>query len=359
MAMHTVIMAGGSGTRFWPLSRRDRPKQLLAITGTSTMIRQTSERVLEVTPFSRQWVVCGTRHAAGVQQELPELPKAHLLIEPAARNTAPCIGLACIHALFEDPQALLVVTPSDAYVKDAAAFCTHVRAAMETAQAGKITTLGLRPSRPETGYGYIKMGAALASKAGLAVHAVDRFVEKPNLPTAQQYLADGSYLWNAGIFVFSARHMMEAMARHMPELHAGLLKLQGALGTPGYDALLAQVYPTLPSQSIDYGVMEKEAGALAVVPSTFPWSDVGSFAALPEVLPTDGEGNLARGTALLKDTRGSVVDARAGRLVAVVGMDDVMVVDTPDAVLVIPKSKAQDVGKILEMLKAQGREDLL
>jgi mannose-1-phosphate guanylyltransferase len=359
MAFHSVIMAGGSGTRFWPLSRRDKPKQLLAITGTSTMIRQTAERVAPVTPFARQWVVCGARHEAGVKHELPELPASHILVEPLGRNTAPCIGLACIHALKEDPDAVLCVLPSDAYVSDVGAFGTHMRAAEKSAREGHITTLGLRPSRPETGYGYIKMAAKTGEAEGLPIHAVERFVEKPNLPTAQQYLADGNYLWNAGIFVFSAREMMDALREHVPALFEGLLRLQVSLGKPGYAQAVKDIYPTLPSISIDYAVMEKVASTLSVVPSTFPWSDVGSFAALPEVLPTDAQGNLASGTVLLKDAQGCVVDARAGRLVAVVGVKDLMVVDTRDALLVIPKDRAQDVGKLLDLLKEQGREDLL
>ncbi|MBI5496062.1 MAG: mannose-1-phosphate guanylyltransferase [Deltaproteobacteria bacterium] len=358
MAFHSVIMAGGSGTRFWPLSRRDRPKQLLAITGDRTMLRQTSERVAAVTPPARQWVVCGTRHEAGVRAELPELPAAQILVEPIGRNTAPCIGLAALHLCAVDRDAVACVLPSDAFVPDAAAFGRHMQAAEAGAQAGHITTLGLRPTRAETGYGYIRMAAQQSAHGGLPLHAVDRFVEKPDRATAEKYLADGSYLWNAGIFVFRAAHMLEAIERHLPALHAGLQKLQAVLGTPRYADVLREVYPALPSISIDYGVMEKEPG-LYVVPSTFPWSDVGSFAALPEVLPVDAAGNLLRGDVLARDARDCVVDARAGRLCAVVGVQGLIVVDTPDALLVIPKDRAQDVGKLLDVLKERGKDQLL
>lgn len=357
MALHSVIMAGGSGTRFWPLSRQDRPKQLLAITSDRTMLRDTAERVTALTPFSRQWVVCGARHEVSARHELPELPASHILVEPLGRNTAPCIGLACIHALKEDPQAILCVLPADAYVADAADFCRHLEAAARSAEAGRITTLGLRPTRPETGYGYVKSGAVLTSGT-IAVHAVERFVEKPDLPTAEKYLKDGSYLWNAGIFVFSARQMMEAMGRHLPELHKGLNRLAAAVGTAAYPALLKEIYPALPAISIDYGVMEKESG-LAVVPSTFAWSDVGSFTALSQVLPVDQQGNLTRGTVLLHESQGCVVDARAGRVVAVLGATDLVVVDAPGALLVMPRDRAQQVGQLLPRLKDMGREDLL
>ncbi|MEW5850566.1 MAG: mannose-1-phosphate guanylyltransferase [Myxococcota bacterium] len=358
MSLHSVIMAGGSGTRFWPLSRRVTPKQLLAITSDRTMIRETAERLVSLTPFATQWVVCGTVHADAVRKELPELPRSHILVEPVGRNTAPCIGLACIHLLREDPDAVVCVLPSDAHVSDAADFCRHLARAEAAAKAGFITTLGIRPSRPETGYGYIQTGKSLEVGAGMAVHRVERFVEKPDLATAQKYLASGDYLWNAGIFVFSARQMLAAMQKHMPELYTSLMALGENIGTPGYDARLAELYPRMPSQSIDYGVMEKEKD-LAVVPSTFGWSDVGSFAALPEVLGVDEHGNLVRGTALLDGCRDCVVDSRAGRLVAGVGLGGLMVIDTKDALLVIPKDRAQDVKTVLEQLKKKGREDLL
>lgn len=359
MALHCVIMAGGSGTRFWPLSRRQRPKQLLAITGGQTMLRETAERVVPLTAWTRQWVVCGAVHESAVRLELPELPGGHILVEPAGRNTAPCIGLACIHALREDPEAVLCVLPSDAWIKDSADFCRHLAAAADTAGTGRITTLGIRPSRPETGYGYVQSGARLNnSAAAVAVHAVERFVEKPDRATAERYVADGTYLWNAGIFVFGARQMLTAIQRHMPDLHAGLAQLQGTLGTAEYAPRLEAIYPRLPSQSIDYGIMEKEQG-LAVVPSSFGWSDVGSFAALPDVLETDGNGNVLRGDGLLQDCRGTVVDARAGRLVAVVGVQGLVVVDSPDALLVIPRDRAQDVRGVLDALKTSGRENLL
>lgn len=359
MAIHTVIMAGGSGTRFWPLSRRDRPKQFIAVAGERSMLAQTSQRVTALTPPQRQWVVCGTRHQMAARADLPEVPQAQILVEPLGRNTAPCIALACAHVARVDPDAVLCVIPSDQYVPDAPAFCAALEAAAHTARQGRITTLGIRPTRPETGFGYIQMGSSVDHHDGLAIHDVKRFVEKPDLPTAQAYLADGSYLWNAGIFVFQARHMDGVLARHLPDLHAAITELAGTMGTAAYDQALARIYPTLPSISVDYGIMEKEATQLCVVPASFAWNDVGSFAALPDVLPQDAQGNVTRGDVLLKDVNGGVVDARAGRLVAVLGLDDVVVVDTPDAVLVTRKDRSQQVGALLEMLKARGREELM
>jgi mannose-1-phosphate guanylyltransferase len=360
MALHTVIMAGGSGTRFWPLSRQRRPKQLLAVTGARSMLRLTAERVAPLTPFDRQWVVCGAVHDEAVRVELPEVPPAHVLVEPVGRNTAPCVALACIHALSEDPEAVLCALPSDAHVADPASFRAHLSAAAAAAATGRTVTLGIRPTRPETGYGYIQSGPPLPGQEHEPrAHAVTRFVEKPDRPTAERYLAEGTYLWNAGIFVFRAASMLEAIQRHMPALHGQVLDLARHLGTPGYGRALADTYPRLPAQSIDYGVMEKEPPErLAVIPSSFGWSDVGSFAALLEVLPTDGAGNLFVGDVVARDCRHSLVDARAGRVVAVVGLDGLVVVDAPDALLVIPADRAQEVRAVLDALKQQGRDGL-
>jgi mannose-1-phosphate guanylyltransferase len=313
--------------------------------------------VAKLTPYSFQWVVCGSRHEAAVRNDLPELPARNILVEPMGRNTAPCIGLACIHVIHQDPDAVLAVMPADAYVPHAELFCSYLSTAARSAVVHGITTLGLRPTRPETGYGYIQYGSVLQDGAH-QVHAVARFVEKPNRLTAEQYIADGTYLWNAGIFVFRAQQMLHAIKTHMPALHQGLMRLDSALESPAYASALKEVYPTLPSQSIDYGVMEKESG-LAVVPSAFEWNDVGSHAALPDVLPTDAQGNLARGQVLLIEAQGCIVDGRAGRLCALMGVKDLVVVDTTDALLVIPRERAQHVGQILELLKARGREDLL
>ena len=260
MSLHAVILAGGSGTRFWPLSRAKRPKQFLPLVTGRTLLAETFARVLPLCPAERTWVVCGKDHVDGVRGTLPDLPPAHLVVEPVARNTAPAIGLACVHALREDPQATLMVLPSDHHVSRPEAFRDALALASRACQNGDLLTLGIRPTRPETGYGYLKRGP---EKAG-GVFAVEAFVEKPDAATARRYLQDPAYSWNAGIFVFRADAMMDALGRHLPKVHEGL--------TRGGD------FSALQSISIDYGVMEPESQTthrIALVPGDFGWSDVG------------------------------------------------------------------------------------
>jgi mannose-1-phosphate guanylyltransferase len=350
---YVVVMAGGSGTRFWPASRRAHPKQFLAIGGDRSLLRQTVERVRGLVPWSRVLVVTGQVHARHAQVELPELPEENLLIEPTGRNTAPCIAWATevVHA--RDPEAVVAVLPADHYVADAEDFAAHLSAAMDGAAEGRIVLLGLVPTRPETGYGYIRRGEARGEVGGKALHGVAAFVEKPDAETAAGYLADGGYLWNSGMFVFQTGAMRAAIERHLPALAAGV----ASIVVEGKK--LSKVYPELPSVSVDYGVMEKEGEALSVVPSTFPWSDVGSWDAAREVQTADAADNVSIGDAFLVDSSGCFVDARGGRTVAIVDGQDLVVVDTTDAVLVVPRHKTQSVKKLVEALVARGREELL
>lgn len=342
-----VIMAGGSGTRFWPLSRSSRPKQFLALTGKNSMIAETMKRLSGLTTPARTSVVCGERHAALVKKALPKLPKQNVVVEPEARNTAPAIALACAHVAHADPEGTIVVLPSDQHVADPAAFLESVHEAIAIAQTGFIVTLGIAPTRPETGYGYIRVGEPMTGTA----KKVGAFVEKPNVQTAQEYLSSGNYLWNAGIFVFRVDVMLAAFASLMPDLYAALAPIRAAWGTKKASAALKRYFKQMPATSIDYGVAEK-APNIAVVPSSCGWSDVGSFNAIPEVRATDSNGNVSEGNALVIDCTGSIVLAQ-DKPVAVVGMKDVVVVDAGDAILVLPKDKSQDVRKVVEALKAQ------
>lgn len=338
--LHAVVMAGGSGTRFWPLSRSKRPKQFLPLTGGEPLIVETVKR-LKGMPT---WIVCGTGHAKPVQKLVK---KAKLVVEPQARNTAPAIALATLHVAHEDPNATLAVLPSDQHVADVAAFRAALETAEKTAHHGFIVTLGIEPTRPDTGYGYIRLGDPLE---GGPARRVKQFVEKPNLETAEQYLASKEYVWNAGMFVFRASTMLAALEKHMPELYGPLEELEKVIGTKKYDAALKKLFPKMPATSIDYGVAER-AENMAVVPGSFGWSDVGSFNALPEVRQADEQGNVKEGHAMVIDSTGCVVLA-GERPVAVVGMNDTVVVDAGDAILVLPKSKSQDVRKVVEQLKA-------
>ena len=345
----TVIMAGGSGTRFWPLSRSAFPKQFLPLTSKQPLIAETMKRMAGLSTPAQISVVCGAKHAALVRKALPKLPKQNVVVEPEARNTAPAIALACAHVAQQDPSGVIVVLPSDQHVADVAAFQESVLEAVRVAQTGFIVTLGIKPTRPETGYGYIRLGEPMTGDA----RKVAAFVEKPNHETAQGYLVSGDYLWNAGIFVFRADVMLAAFASHMPELVKPLELIREAWGTKKAATVLAREFKKMPSTSIDYGIAER-APNIAVVPSSCGWSDVGSFNALPEVRPTDGRGNVAEGETLIIDSTGCVV-LGGKKLIAVVGMSDVVVVDAGDAFLVLPKDRSQDVRKVVEALKANKR----
>jgi mannose-1-phosphate guanylyltransferase len=351
MTLHPVIMAGGSGTRFWPLSRKARPKQFLPLASKKPLIVETAERMRGLAKPKDTWVVCGPQHAGPAKKLLKGIPGSNVLVEPVARNTAPAIGLAAAHVAMRDPEGVLIVLPSDHHIADVKAFRRTLVEAAKVAEQGYIVTLGITPKRPDTGYGYIRVGSPLEGEAS----GVEAFVEKPDLETAKKYLASGDYLWNGGIFVFRADVMLDALEEHMPELYAGLEKILGAIGTRSYASVLKRVFPKLPSTSIDYGVAEK-ARNIAVVPGDFGWSDVGSFAAIPEVRKADKQGNVVEGkNAMALDSSGCVV-LGGDRVVAVVGMTDVVVVDAGDAVLVVPKEKSQDVRKAVEALKARKLE---
>jgi mannose-1-phosphate guanylyltransferase len=360
--IYPVIMAGGSGTRFWPLSRRDRPKQFLALAGDEPLLADTVARLPPLARPADIHVVCGPSHAAAARRMLPALPAGNFIVEPCARNTAPCVGLAALHVAAKDAKGVMAMLPADHHVARPKAFREALAAAAGLAAQGVVATIGIRPSRPETGYGYLKVGPRLAArgrgKGSGPARKVERFVEKPDLVTAGRYLADGGYLWNSGIFAFRADVILDEIRRAMPVLGEQLAVIQASLGTPAYKRTLRRVFPDCPSISIDYGVMEKSK-RIAVVPADFGWSDVGSFAALPDVRKTDRAGNVAEGDAIVVDGHNDVVVAAGGRPVVVVGIDDVVVVDAGDAVLVCRRDRAQDVRKAVEELARRGRDEVL
>jgi len=347
-----VIMAGGSGTRFWPASRKKRPKQFLTIGGDQSLLRQTVVRALEVVDPAHLLIVTAELHAEHARREVPELPAENILVEPVGRNTAPCIGWATRRIAARNPNAVIAVLPADHFIADRPSFLRHLSAAMEAATTGRIVLLGLVPTRPETGYGYIQRGEVVTESQGLDVHRVERFVEKPDLNTALAYLAAGTYLWNSGMFVFRAAVMESELRVRLPELAAGLDRLDDA------PEQVATIYPSLPSISIDYAIMEK-AEDVWVLPSSFPWSDVGSWDAAFDNAMKDDDANVLRGDALVVDVRRSYVDARSGRIVAAVGVDDIIIVDTPDALLVTRQGRSQDVRHVVDALTRAGRKDLL
>ncbi|MBI5507734.1 MAG: mannose-1-phosphate guanylyltransferase [Deltaproteobacteria bacterium] len=350
-AVHIVALGGGSGTRFWPVSRRSRPKQLLALDGKRTLLAATFERVESIAPVSSFWMVVGDEYAELCREAVPEIPAAQVLTEPQGRNTAPAIALAALHVKRKAEDAIMVVLPADHAVRDPKAFCAALKIAVKLAELGPIVTLGIEPTFAETGYGYIERGAA-DPKAEHAF-AVKRFVEKPDPICAQAFLARGGFSWNAGIFVMRPSAYLAEVQRQLPELHAALQPVAAAIGTPAYNDALATAYESLTPVSIDKGVME-HAAEVAVVPVECGWSDVGSWNALKAVSDPDHAGNVIHGNAVVVDSNDCVVYSGDDQLVAVLGLEGVAVVHTPDATLVVPKKRAQEVREIIARIERQG-----
>jgi mannose-1-phosphate guanylyltransferase len=344
MSVYSVILAGGSGTRFWPLSRAARPKQFLSLGSDAPLLVNTVRRV--ATPLSRTVIVCGPTHAPTVRQLLKRLPKENLIVEPVARNTAAAVGLAAIQISAKDPSAVLQVLPADHAIRNVQGFRTCLDAAVQLAAQGSLVTVGIKPTRAETGYGYIELGQAL----GPATWTVRAFVEKPDAARAQECVDSGKFVWNGGIFVFQAQAILEAYRQHLPELAEKLSELSQWIGKRDYPRRVRRAFRTLPSISIDYGVMEK-ANNLAVVTAEFGWSDLGSFASVADVRAADADGNVVVGAnAQLIECHDCVVFG-SDRPLALVGLSGLVVVDANDVVLVVPKKESQAVRKAVEAFK--------
>jgi len=353
--LYAVIMAGGAGKRFWPLSRRQTPKQFLALgQGPGSLLARTSARLEGLVPPGRVYVVTGAHLVDATRRELPDVPAENILAEPLGRNTAPCIGWAAATIRRRDPEAILAVLPADHEIEDEPAFLAILERAATAAEAGDLVTVGLTPTRPETGYGYIEMAEEIAP----GVHAARRFVEKPTHARAEQFLASGDFLWNGGIFLFRAEAILAAISKSLPSLGAALAEFDGAAERGEEAALVAARYPDLPSVSIDHGVMEK-AHRVLVVPADFGWSDLGSWVTAWEQAPKDDADNAAPEGSVLVDAKGCYVRAASGKRVALVGVEDLVVVDTDDALLIMPRARAQDVRQVVELLVERGEERLV
>lgn len=364
MSVHIVILAGGSGTRFWPASRASRPKQLLALGTQQPLIVETIERVMPlVEDWQHIYVASGVHVASPTRALLPQLPQENLLVEPIPRNTAPCIGWATATIRRRDPEAIVIVLPSDHYIQEREAYLESLKAAAQAARTGRITTLGVRPNRPETGFGYIELASSLPTVLSNTPTDVVRFVEKPDRPTAERFVREGRYLWNAGMFVFRAGDMIAEIQRHVPELADTLDAFDRAAAQGNEAQEVSRLFGHLPSVSIDYAIMEKVKN-LAVIPIDVGWSDVGSFQASYELAAKDALGNAAPAGTLLRDAEGClVIDMRttptAQRVVALVGVSHMAAVVTDDAVLLIPRDRADEAKKMVEELSAQGRQHLI
>jgi mannose-1-phosphate guanylyltransferase len=351
--IHAVVMAGGRGTRFWPLSRERRPKQVLPVVGGKTMIQETVERLSGVVPPERTYVVTGASHADEIRAQLPDIPAQNVIVEPAGRNTAPCVALASAIIKRLDPGGVMAVFPSDHVITNQDALYKAVDAVMAGIDGDRLAlgVIGIKPHYPETGYGYIKTRARLGGPAMKA----EEFLEKPDLATAERYVKSGNYYWNAGMFFWRADVILDEIGKSQPQTATAVIKLAEAFGTARFESLMAQTYPSLASISIDYAVMERAGaeGRIIAAVADPGWSDVGSWRSLYDLVPPDSEGNRARGKLIAVNSTGAFVH-NDKRLVAVVGLDDVIVIETDDAILVCHKDHAQDVRQITEKLKERG-----
>lgn len=377
---HAVILAGGSGTRLWPASRRERPKQFLPLGSKAdeSLLAATARRLESMCPTDRLLVVTAASQAALVRDALPSLADDAVLAEPAARNTAAAIGLAAVHLSHRDPDAIMAVLPSDHHIGDEAGFLRVVDHAFAVAeQRDMIATIGVVPTRPETGYGYLDVGEPLpdrlhdpgarsapgstADAPGCPVYEVERFIEKPCLARATEYFAADHYLWNAGMFFARSARWLDEIARHLPETARGLDEIHDALERGGPDqaaAVTERVYGTFPAVSIDRGVMER-ARDVVTLRGDFAWNDVGSWRSLGDYRPTDDQGNMVQGTVVTHDARDNIVVGDPGCAIAIVGVEGLVVVQSGDGILVIPRERAQDVRAAVAALQDRDLERFL
>ncbi len=358
--MYFVILAGGAGTRLWPRSRRQRPKQLLNLTSPDhTMLQETYARVADMAPVEHFVVVTSQAYIDAVRDQLPQLPAGNVLGEPAGRGSAPAIGVAALLVQRRDPEAVMACLSADHFIARVDEFRRLLGVAKVAAEAGYLVTLGIHPSYPEVGYGYIEAGERLMEVDGGEVRRVKRFIEKPRLEVAEQFVAQGNFYWNAGIFIWKVSVILDALARYMPDLYQQLMQIQAFWDETGQEGVLPRsLWLPIKSETIDYGVMEK-ADHVAVVPADIGWSDVGNWSTLLDLLPSsDGTENVVVGDHIGIETRNSLIYS-PHRLVATIGLENMIIVDTGDALLVCPKERAQDVKRIVEQLERQGRHEFL
>lgn len=365
LAIHAVILAGGRGTRFWPRSRTRTPKQLLNIVGKDTMLQQTVTRLLPLIHADRIWTVTNSEQATAVKKQVPSPARKRVLIEPAGRNTAAAIGLAAIHIRHASKgDALMAVLPADHFIEDAQKYRAIVSAALQVAgDENRIVVLGIPPTRPDTGFGYVeRMGEALPSNE-FPLFAVRRFTEKPKLEVAKEYVASGNFHWNAGMFFWRVSTFLDNLKNFLPKTHAALETLAGHIGKRTYESKLKKIYPTLENISVDYAILEPAtrrpgAPSVYVIPAEVGWSDIGSWAAVYELLAQTPDANVLAGQGHTLDAAGNFLYSPQ-KFVAVIGVNNLVVVETPDALLIVPRDRAQEVGVIVKHLESQKLKSLL
>lgn len=356
MKKTALIMAGGRGERFWPKSRKSLPKQFLSLTDDGkTMIQLTVERISSLVDMEDVYISTNRDYKKLVLEQLPGIPEENILCEPVGRNTAPCIGLGAMHIAKKYEDAIMMVLPSDHLIKYNKMFVNTLKDGCEIAEKGaNLVTIGITPDYPETGYGYIKFNP---DEADGHAYAVDRFVEKPSLEVAKEYLETEEYLWNSGMFMWKVSTILSNIQKFLPGMYTGLKTIQQAIGTEEQEVVLEKVFPELESVSIDYGIMEK-ADNIYILPGTFGWDDVGSWLAVGRIKKSNEDGNVVEGNIITINSKNNIIQG-GRKLIATVGIEDLIVVDTEDATLICEKNSAADIKKVLENLKICNRDELI
>lgn len=353
--MFALILAGGTGTRLWPRSRKNSPKQLLPLIGDQTMVQATVNRIASIVPAEHTFFATNQAYGQVIAGQLPQIPRENIIAEPSAKNTAPCIGLAALHMQQLDPTQVMASLHADHFIADEEGFRQALLAAEQVAREGYLVTLGITPDQPETGYGYVERGQPLGEFNGYPAYRVNRFLEKPNLETAQRFLASGAYYWNSGIFIWQLSTLMDSFSRHLPDFYHDLLEMERAVqaGQP-----IEPIWQSISPVSIDVGILER-AEKVAMIPVDIGWNDVGSWAATHQVAQHDENDNVLVGRDIRVFDSSDLLIEGDHRLIAAIGLENIVIVDTPDALLVCAKDKTQDVKKIVNWLQENKRTDLL
>jgi len=358
--LYAVIMAGGVGSRFWPRSRERTPKQVLEIVGSGTMIQNTVKRIESLVPIENVCIVTNRLQKELIAKQLPKIPDENILVEPVGRNTAPCIGLAAQWVFHKDPHAVMVVLPADHIIQNEKEFLIVLRRAIRAAEENEaLVTIGIKPTHPETGFGYIQFDDSDDQNINVSegIYRVKTFAEKPNLETAEKFLKSGDFVWNSGMFIWRASVILDEIERLLPELDVQLKKIASTVGTPQFNHAIEVAYGVLRGVSIDYGVMEK-AKNVYVAKGDFGWSDVGSWDEVIRLTPVNGDGNTMRGNVIVKDAISNYIDA-GNKMIAIVGAEDLIVISTDDAILICKKGHSQDVKEIVDYLRRKQMNDFL